>query len=140
MKLREGLRDKIKHIIGNGEHIFLWMDNWHPFGPLIERFGNRFIYASGIKRNAKVKAIIEDNRWKWPLTYYRKFRDIKVVMNDHLIGGRDCIWWLPSPKGNFSIKSTLNELRSKEGEINWASFIWYKKFIPRHAIILWLFH
>ncbi|XP_043697496.1 uncharacterized protein LOC122648332 [Telopea speciosissima] len=61
-------RDKalpfIKTIIGDGSATKLWLDNWHPFGVLLSRFGNRICYDVGsyslAARHACVKEIIRD--------------------------------------------------------------------------------
>ena len=44
LKLRDIVRPMLKHRIGNGCGTFLWYDNWHPLGPLLDKFGNRVVY------------------------------------------------------------------------------------------------
>lgn len=51
--------------MGNGDNTFVWFGNWHPLGPLYDRFGNRVIYDSRLLRNALVKNIIHHGSWKW---------------------------------------------------------------------------
>lgn len=44
----------------DGSNTFLWFDNWHPWGPLLEKFNDRLIYDSGSHSKAKVSSIISD--------------------------------------------------------------------------------
>ena len=60
------MKPLIKHRVGNGERTFLWFDNWHPMGPLLDHFGERIIYDSALKRDSKVAVIVKDEEWKWP--------------------------------------------------------------------------
>lgn len=34
----------MKHIVGNGGDTFVWLDNWHPLGPLYKVLGEAVIY------------------------------------------------------------------------------------------------
>lgn len=44
MKLRAVAVDFIRYMVGNGRDVWIWQANWHPFGPLIRRFGSRIVY------------------------------------------------------------------------------------------------
>jgi hypothetical protein len=46
----------------------LWFDNWHPHSPLADSYGERFIYDSGMEKNAKVNVLIHNLEWKIPTT------------------------------------------------------------------------
>lgn len=48
----------IKYMIGNGLDTFLWLDNWHPLGPLYNRFGSEVVFNLGRSLQAKVSSII----------------------------------------------------------------------------------
>ena len=48
LSLRGIVKPFLKHRIGNGERTFLWFDNWHPKGPLLDYFGERIIYDSAL--------------------------------------------------------------------------------------------
>lgn len=38
--------------IGNGENTFLWHDNWHPKGPLKDKYESRILYDTNINNQA----------------------------------------------------------------------------------------
>lgn len=39
--------DKAHNIMDNGGRTFLWLDDWHPFGRLFSRFGDRIVFILG---------------------------------------------------------------------------------------------
>lgn len=51
-RLRTYVQPWITYVVGNGYNIFLWLDNWHPLGPLKTKFGSRFVYNLGRTINA----------------------------------------------------------------------------------------
>lgn len=51
---------------GNARNTFLWLDNWHPVGPLFAKYGAIVIYILGRNHNAKVASIIANQNWQWP--------------------------------------------------------------------------
>lgn len=59
------LRDTF-HPVGNGKGTFLWFDNRHPLGPIVQKYSSRICYDTAIPVYAKVNTIIEENGWKWP--------------------------------------------------------------------------
>ena len=138
LKLRDEMHNRISHIVGTGEDTFVWWDNWHPLGPLAKRFGNRIIYDSGMGKNAKVKELIENGEWKWPVANSHDMMEVKNTPLSKPRIGADRVVWNPCGNGSFSISSAWNEFRKKNNLVCWAHLIWHKKHIPRHAIILWL--
>lgn len=48
------------------EGTFLWFDNWHPLGPIVQKYSSRICYDAAIPVYAKVNTIIEEKGWKWP--------------------------------------------------------------------------
>jgi hypothetical protein len=46
--------------------VFLWLDQWHPEGYLLDRYGYRLIYDSGFPLNSRLLAIIKEANWYWP--------------------------------------------------------------------------
>jgi len=57
LKLRSLAWSKMKYIIGDGMTTSLWFDNWHPYSLLADSYGERFIYDSGMEKNAKVNML-----------------------------------------------------------------------------------
>ncbi len=57
------MRPFIRSKVGNGEGTFLWFDNWHPLGPIVQKYGSRICYDAAIPVYAKVKTILSSNRW-----------------------------------------------------------------------------
>lgn len=56
----------LKWEVGEGQSIFLWLDNWHFLGPLFQKFGGRVVFHLGRSFTAKVASIIRGDTCKWP--------------------------------------------------------------------------
>lgn len=46
--------------VGNGQHIFLWHDNW------LSGYGPRSAMLFGLHLGIKLAAVIDGVEWKWP--------------------------------------------------------------------------
>lgn len=66
LKLRDMVRTFIRFQVASGEHIFLWLDLWHPDGILVDKYGYRAIYDAGSQINAILSSVICDQNWRWP--------------------------------------------------------------------------
>ena len=69
LKLRPIAKPLLIHFISNGDHTYLWYDNWLPVGPLLDRYPERIAYDVAININAKVNSIIRDLEWDWPVSH-----------------------------------------------------------------------
>lgn len=56
----------IKYRVGNGQLVWVWYDNWHPLGPLKQRFVGRIIYDAGSTEKAKMCEYVNQNGWNMP--------------------------------------------------------------------------
>jgi hypothetical protein len=65
-KLRDLEKQHIRFKVGDGRKVFLWLDQWHPEGYLLDRYGYRLIYDSGFPLNSRLHAIIKEGNWYWP--------------------------------------------------------------------------
>ena len=104
LKLRDTVRPMIRHKIGNGYGTFLWYDNWHPLGPLLDRFGPRVTYDAALNLNARVSDVINGGRWDWPIANTFELMEIREQMSNLPAPStsNDTVIWLPSPNGRFS--------------------------------------
>ena len=66
LRLRSSAQKGIKHVIGNGASTYLWLDDWHPLGPLIRLTTKEQIQTSGMNIDSKVSAVIDREEWRWP--------------------------------------------------------------------------
>lgn len=58
----------IKNKGGDGTRIFIWHDNWHPRGPLLQVYGTGGLLRLGLNTDAKLSLVIEATNLNWPLT------------------------------------------------------------------------
>lgn len=53
----------IKYKVGDGRSVFAWLDNWHPMGPLKQKFGHNVICDAASFENAKMTEFVGGNCW-----------------------------------------------------------------------------
>ncbi|KAI8573525.1 hypothetical protein RHMOL_Rhmol01G0284300 [Rhododendron molle] len=109
--LRPLVHPWITNVVGNGKSTFLWLDNWHPLGPLFARGRN---------------AVTRDIRRATPATFVPHPSQEDTV-----------IWNLTSDK-KFSVQSAWNAIRRQHSKVSWFKIIWFKHHVPCWAIIQWL--
>ncbi|KAG5545465.1 hypothetical protein RHGRI_017828 [Rhododendron griersonianum] len=63
LKLRDLRHLFVKHIIGNGQSTFLWLDNWHPRGPLYKLLDDKALSRIGFSLFDKVNSVIVNGGW-----------------------------------------------------------------------------
>ena len=131
----------LSHRVGNGEHTFLWYDKWHPFGPLVEKFGTRVIYDSALPRNSRVSTVILNNSWAWPVRPSRIANSgALMAIRDGLTqipihgSSQDRVIWDPSPNGIFSTAATWKSLYDDPNTVHWYKLVWFQGATPRHSI------
>jgi hypothetical protein len=66
LKLIEVAKQLIRFKIGKESQVFLWCDNWHPEGCLLEKYRHRAMYDAGSNMEARVSSIIRDGECYWP--------------------------------------------------------------------------
>ena len=140
MKLREVVWMYMKYKIGDGKDSFMWIDNWHPCGPLLKRFGTRILYDANSCLDAKVEDCIQNGNWRLPRVLSR---DLITVQNNFpryspnaLI--RDKVEWYAAANKQYSCRTAWEVLRCQHQKVEWADLIWNKEAIPRCSMIWWL--
>lgn len=76
LKLKGKVVDFIKYIVGNGETIQFWVDNWHPLGLLVNKFNTRIMYDVASSISARVSSFIEHIGWQFPVS---TSRDLQLI-------------------------------------------------------------
>lgn len=140
-KLRPLVHPWITNVVGNGMNTFLWLDNWHPLGPLYARFGSRVVYNLGRNLHAKVDTIISAQSWQWPRGRNSVTREILRATPPHFIphpSQEDTNFWNLTPNNSFSIKSAWKDVRRQHTQVTWHPIIWFKHHVPNWSIIQWL--
>jgi hypothetical protein len=137
LKIRELAKRLLRFKVGDGMKIFLWLDNWHPTGYLLDRFGYRAIYDSGFSIDAKLSNIIRNEDWFWPLARSEAIVEIQSSLPDIQLGGDDLPVW-DSRNGKYSCAETWEKLRSRHPVVPWWKTVWFPMAIPRHSFFLWL--
>jgi hypothetical protein len=51
----------MKYTIEDGRETSLWFDNWHPHSPFVVSYVERFIYDSGMGKNAMVSVLVSNS-------------------------------------------------------------------------------
>lgn len=61
------------------KHTWLWVDNWHPHGPLMTKYGCRVIYDFMSRVNAIVSDVLSNGSWHMPRVLSRSLFAIMEV-------------------------------------------------------------
>ncbi|KAI8564455.1 hypothetical protein RHMOL_Rhmol03G0183200 [Rhododendron molle] len=111
----------VKHSIGNRQATFIWLDNWHPNGPLYKLFDDRTLSRLGSSLYEKASSYIVNGEWHWPRARNRTIQQIQASTPTLTLGdGHDLIPWSISSTGLYSTKHTWEAIRNKSAKI-WES-------------------
>ena len=137
MKLREIGWDFMNNKIGNGNDTWLWVDNWHPHGPPLKKYGTRVIYDSNSTVNAKVKDFITNGEWHMPKALSSALISIKNDFPPYRpnIACADTVEWVLTRDKIYSCRSAWEALRQRFSVVDWADLLWHKGHIPRCRVI-----
>ncbi|XP_043697111.1 uncharacterized protein LOC122647869, partial [Telopea speciosissima] len=144
LKYRDKALPLIKTIIGDGAATKLWIDNWHPCGVLLNRFGSRICYDAGsyslAARHACVKEIVRDGDWyPGPSTSFDLidiWRALPTIEKFH-DEVPDLTVWIGNSSGNFTTKSAWNAVRTRTAHTDWSEAVWFERGINSHCFIAW---
>ncbi|KAG7548232.1 Reverse transcriptase domain [Arabidopsis suecica] len=134
----------LKTKVSNGRNTFFWQDNWTPFGPLIKFLGPDGPSLMRIPCDAKVSDAC--NLVGWTLPSPRSNNALllhthltTVALPSHVNEQDICSWVVENSDCNgFSSSKTWDALRPRDTEKSWASSVWFKGAVPRHAFNMWV--
>lgn len=128
------IKSMIFHKIGNGGNL----DNWHSNDPLLQFYGFRAAYDSGLPLIRKVSAVIRNSGWVWPHARSEALLELQVLLCDISPGfEEDEIIWLPFRSKIFNVSTTWNQIRVHYPPVQWYSLVWFKGSIPKHNFLCW---
>ncbi|KAF9603189.1 hypothetical protein IFM89_034522 [Coptis chinensis] len=122
-------------IIGNGETIDLWRDEWLNGRSIQQIFGLSEFQLENY--TTKLSLIIQDGQWNMT----SRFKDMLAAKGVNVLllpspnsEVEDARIWNPDPRGKFTIKSAFNEIRKKtRNKIGWSRLVLNKAVHPRVA-------
>lgn len=126
----------MRFVVGNGQNFLLWLDNWHPKGPLLEAYPSSVLFASGLPLTVKLSEVIADGVWTWPHARSLEMIDLQVSFS-HItpLNDPDSILWIPTKSASFHLGATWNFLRPHYPKVPWYTLVWFKGVIPRQDFI-----
>jgi len=138
LKLRSIAKNFLKHEVGDGKHIHLWIDNWHPSGALVEKYGYRIVYDAQSRLDARLETVLRNGNWCWKPARSDHLVEIQSRLPEVRLGVFDKPIWTISRSGSYTCADTWDFLRQKKIVVEWWSIVWFKFAIPKQAFLLWL--
>ncbi|GJR75171.1 putative reverse transcriptase domain, reverse transcriptase zinc-binding domain protein [Tanacetum coccineum] len=77
--------------IGDGSQTSLWFDRWCDIGPLCYMISTRDMYRAGLTPLSKVKDIIYNGSWNWPVVLIEKYSFLSTCSVPIVNGSPDAI-------------------------------------------------
>lgn len=121
--IRAGWESFAKHItfkMGDGSRIKFWKDSWCGDQPLQTRFPELFRLACDPNATVDTHLRFHNATHVWDIEFYRPFQDWELEMGVSFMellyslpirrGTMDSMWWQPSNKGIFEIRSYYSVL------------------------------
>ena len=126
LKLRIVAKPLLIHRIGNGEHTYLWFDNWLPTGPLLDHYPERIVYDAALNINAKVSEIIRGLEWNWPISHSPDLDEVRTMLSTFSSpsGNTDNVRWSITPNGAFNTSLLWDHLRAHNSIVPWHNIVW----------------
>jgi hypothetical protein len=118
LKLREIAKEFLSFKVGDGQSIFLWLDNWHPNGYLLGKYGHRVVHDAGSTIGNKLSTVIRDGEWCWPPARSKNLVELQSRLLEVSLGGTDVLVW-KNGIGKYNCVDTWNALREKEPRVDW---------------------
>jgi hypothetical protein len=116
----------------------MWVDNWHPIGILLDKYGFRVVYDAHSSREARLSSVLSNGNWCWSPARSDSLVEIQSRLPEVLLGESDKPIWTASNSGTFVCADTWEALRSRHEMVNWWPLVWFAYAIPKQAFVLWL--
>ncbi|GJW71196.1 hypothetical protein Tco_0128113 [Tanacetum coccineum] len=91
--IRDHIFHHVVYKIGNGINVSMWNDHWAEVGVLSNYITHISMYTTRLSNSLKVADMIEDQCWKWPNEWMRKYLDIVSILVPTLNSTEDKVSW-----------------------------------------------
>ncbi|GJS88502.1 putative reverse transcriptase domain-containing protein [Tanacetum coccineum] len=119
LQLRPLIRNFIWYCIGDGSQVSMWFDRWCNASPLSSIISSRDIFRAGWNLSTKVRDLIHECMWNWPIEWFHKYPlicTIPVLSIRH--DKSDYLEWRDSDGVGkpFSVYHVWNSIRPRDNE------------------------
>ncbi|XP_058783502.1 uncharacterized protein LOC131658194 [Vicia villosa] len=124
-------------LVGNGENINLWSDNWNGY-PLKDRFIEEPLAVF----NGILKDFIYDDKIVLPPELFVSCPDLRQVCETTVINSQaqDCVIWKPSDNGFLTLKEAYY-FCCRPIQSSWGRVLWNRAIPHSKSLLFWrLFH
>ncbi|XP_071700514.1 uncharacterized protein [Rutidosis leptorrhynchoides] len=135
--MRDVLRGRFIHDIGDGTITSAWFDEWNDVEPLINIVRLCDIVNGGMLLTDQVCDIIDQAKWRWPPDWVDRYVILNnlappvLSINSDMVMGND----IAGNKCVFSISHVWEYLRPHAPIVEWYSMVWFSQCIPRHTFV-----
>jgi mannosylglycoprotein endo-beta-mannosidase len=124
-------------LLGNGEHINFWTDNWLGT-PLVDQL----LIPQQVRASlsASVKDFIVDGRWSLPPTILQLFPILGNILNEvsiPIMPTSDTLLWHHTDSGDLELKQAYEFKSQQYQELHWAKLIWIPEIPPSKSLLVW---
>jgi hypothetical protein len=124
-------------IIGNGEKINFWNDNW--CGTSLSDLYN-IPAQTRLLLTSTVSDYLRNGHWNLPLQLTQAFNNLSYIVNQVSIPlepDQDHMLWKLSETGDLSLKDAYFFKLQHSQDLNWAKLIWNPAIPPSKALLAW---
>jgi hypothetical protein len=138
----------VSYKLGDGSRIRFWHDTWCGEFPLKQQYPVLYLLTRAPEARVADFCSLQGSSYAWDISFIRAVQDWELEMVDsfmtllysHTIrpGVVDSLWWTPSPKGIFEVRSFYSILvhPHPQGNFPWKR-VWKAKAPSRVAFFVW---
>ncbi|KAJ9544285.1 hypothetical protein OSB04_023992 [Centaurea solstitialis] len=141
LDLRPMLRRFIFSSIGNGGSTNAWADNWLACGALMDRIPFRRFSNMGFTLDSNVSQIVFGCNGAWPNSWVERCQELALcpipILDTY---SQDVVRWrrLDGSLQDFQVKEAYEDFMGSGDTLGWATAVWFKGCIPKHAFCVWV--
>lgn len=109
---------------------------WDLHGPLIKFVSKRKISNAGFNMGTKVKDLVNNQNWKWPVLWSSQCHGIDAISKPLFQAKDDKLWWLSKTNAKlpFSVSHAWESLKEESEKVTWYRVVWFPQCIPKHSL------